>query len=171
MAVDETERVASQGKRVMPEIGLITAGMPPALALGEMRHLNRLLDRILNQMSQEWPWLSEFEEEPDARVSPVECFVQDGRLIIRAEHVPSAEPKNLNIGPLGNVLTRADEHKSRKEDRFPRGIAYRAFKCRVTVSDVAQTKNVKSEFKNGVVNIAPLGKDLRAKKIPLVAGG
>lgn len=138
----------------------------------EMERMSRAFERMIDQMFREWPWPSEFGEEAGAYSAPVECFVRDNTLVVRAD-VPGMEPKDIDISLLGNVLTIRGERKSKEEakkgDYLRREIAYGAFERRLTVPEGAQTDKVKAEFKNGVVEIAiPLTKEVAAKKIPLV---
>ncbi len=138
----------------------------------QMERMSRAFDRIADRMFRDWPWPPEIEEEIGWRATPVECFVRDNSLVIRAD-VPGIEPKDIDISLLGDVLTIKGERKSKEEvnrgDYLRREISYGAFERRLTVPEGAQADKVKAEFKNGVVEIiVPLGKEVAAKKIPLV---
>ena len=80
----------------------------------EMDRMNRLFDRMLDRMFGEHPWPAEFEEESGAYSAPVECFVQNRNLVVRAD-VPGMEPKDIDISLLGNVLTIKGERKGKEE--------------------------------------------------------
>jgi HSP20 family protein len=134
----------------------------------ELERMNRFFDR----MFREWPLSQEIEDEAGGHEAPVECFVRDNSLVVRAD-VPGIEPKDIDISVLGNVLTIKGERKSKEEVKKPdylrREISYGAFERRLTIPEGAQTDKVKAEFKNGVVEIiVPLGKEVVARKIPLV---
>jgi HSP20 family protein len=136
----------------------------------ELERMNRFFDR----MFREWPFSQEIEDEAGGHEAPVECFVRDNSLVVRAD-VPGMEPKDIDISVLGNVLTIKGERKSKEEeevkkaDYLRREISYGAFERRLTIPEGAQTDKVKAEFKNGVVEITvPLSKEVAARKIPLV---
>jgi len=58
-----------------------------------MDPMNRLFDRMVDRMFGE-PWPAEFEEETGEYSAPVECFVQNHNLVVRAD-VPGMEPKDI----------------------------------------------------------------------------
>ena len=52
----------------------------------------------------------EFEEGEEEFALPIESFVKDGSLVVRAD-VPGLEPKDIELSVLGNVLTIKGERK------------------------------------------------------------
>jgi HSP20 family protein len=79
----------------------------------ELERMNRFFDR----MFREWPMSQEIDEVGGYQ-APVECFVRDNSLVVRAD-VPGMEPKNIDISVLGNVLTIKGERKSKEELKKP----------------------------------------------------
>jgi HSP20 family protein len=134
--------------------------------LREMERMRSAFDRMFDRMFKDWP------TEIAAYVAPVESFVRNDMLVVRA-YLPGLEPKDINISVLGNVLTIRGERKNGEEineqDYFQREIAYGAFERQINIPSSAKTDDVKAEFKNGVVEITiPLTKEVTAKKVPLV---
>jgi HSP20 family protein len=134
----------------------------------EMERMSRMFDR----MFREWPWPIETEEERAHLSAPVECYVQNNDLVIRAD-VPGVEPKDIEISLLGNVLTIKGERKAKREikehEYLRREIAYGGLERHIPVPEGVQADRIKAGFKNGVVEITiPLAKEVTAKKIPVV---
>jgi len=123
-------------------------------------------------MFRESRWPAEIERETGAYQAPLECFVRDNNLVVRAD-VPGMEPKDIDVSLLGNVLTIKGERKSkeevRRDDYLRSEIAYGAFERRLTLPEDVQAGKVKAEFTNWVVEITvPLAKEVAARKIPLI---
>jgi HSP20 family protein len=115
----------------------------------------------------------EFEEGEEELAMPVESFVKDGNLVIRAD-VPGLDPKDIELSVLGNILTikgeRKDQKEAKKENYFRREIFYGAFERHMTLPSGVETDKVKANFKNGVIEVTmPMAKEAVAKKIPLEA--
>ena len=132
----------------------------------------RDLERLARSLESRFPRFSqEFEEAEKEFAPPVECYVKDGSLVVRAD-VPGLEPKDIEINVLENVLTIKGERKSeqeiKKENYLRREVSYGAFERRMNLPEGAMTDKVKAIFKNGVVEVTvPLAKEVGAKKIPL----
>jgi len=114
-----------------------------------------------------WP----FEETNGEHLLPIESYVKDGNLIVKAD-LPGIDPADVEISVLGNVLTIKGERKEKKEvkseDYVRREVSYGAFERRVTLPEGAATDKVKAYFRNGVVEVTmPVSKELSARKIPL----
>ncbi len=137
-----------------------------------LREFDHLFERMMDRMFREWPFAPDLDEPTRAHTTPLECFVQNGNLVVRAD-VPGIEPKDVDISLVGNVLTIKGERKGKeevnKQDYLRREIAYGAFERRVTLPEGAQADKIKAEFRNGVIEITiPSAKEIAAKKIPLV---
>ena len=132
----------------------------------------RDLERLARSWESRFPGLSqEFEEAEKELVPPIESYVKDGNLVVRAD-VPGLEPKEIEVSVLQDVLTIKGERKSekevKKENYLRREVSYGAFERRMSLPEGAMTDHVKANFKNGVVEVTiPLAKALGAKKIPL----
>lgn len=132
----------------------------------------RDLERLARTWESRFPsLLEEFEEAEEEFAPPVESFVKNGNLVVRAD-VPGLEPKDIEVSVLHNVLTIKGERKSekevKKEDYLRREICYGAFERRMSLPEGAATDKVKANFKNGTIEISiPLAKEVAGKKIPL----
>lgn len=131
----------------------------------------RELDRIMRNWETRFPRLfEEFEEEEEVS-PPIESYVENGNLIVKAD-VPGLEPKDIEISVLNDILTIKGERKTEKEikrENFLRHeIAYGSFERQMRLPEGAVTDKVKANFKNGVIELSiPLTKEIGAKKIPL----
>lgn len=133
----------------------------------ELERWARGFDTRFPRMFEEWP----FEEEEGAYFPPMESYMKNGNLIVRAD-LPGLDPKDVEISVLGNVLTirgeRKEEKEVKKEDYTRREISYGAFERRLTLPEGTATDKIKATFKNGVVEVSvPTAKGMEAKKIPL----
>lgn len=132
----------------------------------------RDLERLARSWETRFPSFSqEFEEAEKEFAPPIESYVRDGNLVVRAD-VPGLEPKDIEINVLQDVLTIKGERKSekevKKENYLRREVSYGAFERRMSLPQGAMTDKVKANFKNGVVEVTiPLAKEVGAKKIPL----
>lgn len=111
------------------------------------------------------------EAEEELAAPPVESFVKDGNLVVRAD-IPGLEPKDIEVSVLHDVLTIKGERKSekevKKEEYLRREVSYGAFERRMSLPPGAIADQAKASFKNGVVEITvPLAKEVQGKKIPL----
>jgi HSP20 family protein len=128
------------------------------------------LERIMSGQESRFPrFFEEFEEEEIS--PPVESFVKDGNLVVRAD-VPGLDPKNIEISVLHDVLTIKGERKAEKEvkdkDYLRREVSYGAFERRMSLPEGAAVDKIQATFKNGVVEVSvPLPKGIEGKTIPL----
>ena len=132
----------------------------------------RDLERLARSWESRFPrFFEEFEEGEKDLTLPIESFVKNGNLVVRAD-VPGLEAKDIEVSVLHDVLTIKVERKSEKEvkdkDYLRREVSYGAFERRMSLPEGAATDKVKATFKNGVIEVTiPLAKGVAAKKIPL----
>lgn len=131
------------------------------------RELERMM-RLWDRFPRLFPEIEEAEEE---FAPPVESFVKDGSLVVRAD-APGIDPKDIEISVLHNVLTikgeRRSEKEVKKEDYLRREISYGAFERQMSLPEGAAADKVKASFKNGVIEVTiPLAKEVLGRKIPL----
>jgi HSP20 family protein len=128
------------------------------------------LERIMSGRESRFPrFFEEFEEEEIS--PPVESFVKDGNLVVRAD-VPGLDPKDIEISVLHDVLIIKGERKAEKEvkdkDYLRREVSYGAFERRMSLPEGAAVDKIQATFKNGVVEVSvPLPKGIEGKTIPL----
>ena len=95
----------------------------------------RDLERLARSWESRLPRFSqEFEEAEKEFSPPVECYVKDGSMVVRAD-VPGLEPKDIEINVLENVLTIKGERKSEKEIEEGELFAPRSFVRRLRAAD------------------------------------
>jgi HSP20 family protein len=96
----------------------------------------RDLERLARNWESRFPRFSqEFEEAEKEFAPPVECYVKDGSLVVRAD-VPGLEPKDIEINVLENVLTIKGERKSEQEIKKEKELlAPRSFVRRLRAAD------------------------------------
>ncbi len=130
------------------------------------------LERWRRRFETRFPrFFEDFEGEEDASKLPIESYVKNGNVVVRAD-VPGLDPKDIEVSVLGNVLMikgeRKEEQEVKKENYFRREVSYGAFERRVTLPEGAQTDKIKATFKNGVVEVMmPIAKEATAKKVPI----
>lgn len=131
----------------------------------------RELERLMRWETRFPRLFGEFEEAAEEIAPPIESYVKDGNLVIRAD-VPGLDPKNIEISVLHDTLTIKGERRSEQEvkekDYLRREVSYGSFERRMSLPEGAAADKVKASFKNGVVEITiPLPKELQGRKIPL----
>lgn len=114
-----------------------------------------------------------FGAEPEAfgGTAPLESFVRNGDLIVRAD-LPGVDPKEVDINLMGNVLTIKGERKSKEEkkneDYIRHEISYGSFERRMTVPEGIDADKIKAKYENGVLELTmPVPKTLAPKKVPI----
>src|SRR5713101_2116342 len=128
------------------------------------------LERVMRSWESRFPRFFEGFEEEEI-MPPVESYVKDGNLVIRAD-VPGLDPKDIEISVLHDVLTIRGERKAEKEvtekDYLRREVSYGGFERRMSLPEGAAADKIKATFKNGVVEVSiPVPKEIEGKKIPL----
>ena len=132
----------------------------------------RDLERLARSWESRFPrFFEDFEEAEEELMPPIESFVKNGNLVVRAD-VPGLEAKDIEVSVLHDVLTirgeRRSEKEVKKEDYLRREVSYGSFERKMSLPEGAQTDKVKASFKNGVVEVTiPLAKEIKGKKIPL----
>ena len=130
------------------------------------------LERIMRSWESRFPRFGFEGLEEEEVVPPVESFVKEGNLVVRAD-VPGLDPKDIEISVLHDVLTIKGERKAEKEvkekDYLRRELSYGSFERRMSLPEGAAADKITAIFKNGVVEVSiPLPKGIEGKKIPLV---
>lgn len=132
----------------------------------------RELERLARTWDLRFPrFFEELEEAEEEFYPPIESFVRNGNLVVRAD-IPGMDPKDIDVSVMHDMLTikgeRKGEKEVKKEDYVRREISYGSFERRMSLPEGAMADKVKAAFKNGVVEVTiPLEKAVGAKKIPL----
>jgi HSP20 family protein len=129
------------------------------------------LERVMRSWESRLSRLPFEEFEEEEIMPPVESYVKDGNLVVRAD-VPGLDPKDIEISVLHDVLTIKGERKAEKEakekDYLRREVSYGSFERRMNLPEGAAADKITATFKNGVVEVSiPLPKGIEGKKIPL----
>jgi HSP20 family protein len=132
------------------------------------------LERWARRLEARFPHLFEDSESEELEYKlPVESFVKDGNVVVRAD-VPGIEPKDIDVNVRGNVLTirakREEKQEVKKEDYFRREISYGEFERRTILPEGALGDKARATFKNGVVEVRiPLLNEGITRKVPVEA--
>ena len=139
----------------------------------ELERFRRDFDDMLNRFfggAGSWQ-----ESSPMLAVPPIESFVQDDKLIVRAD-LPGIDPKNVEITVTGNTLTlrgtRRSEHENKDRDFMHREVSYGSFERTLTLPSGIKVEDIKASYQNGVLELAiPVPKEMAARKVPIQVEG
>lgn len=112
--------------------------------------LDRAFDRFRNPA-----WLT--EELDGSSLRPrIESFVQDGKLIVRAD-MPGIAPKNIEVNVTGNVLNvrgkREDKKETTKRDFIRREVRYGSYEYSAPLPEGIKAEDVKAAYRDGVLEL------------------
>ena len=114
-------------------------------------------------------FFEEFEETEEI-APPVESYIKNGNLVVRAD-VPGIHPEDIDVSILQDILAIRCDRKSDKEirekDYLRREVAYGAFERRLSLPEGVAADQVKASFKNRIAEVSiPLPMQVATKKIP-----
>ncbi|MEW6297043.1 MAG: Hsp20/alpha crystallin family protein [Thermodesulfobacteriota bacterium] len=150
------------------------AALTPWKPMREIDALWRRMDEMFDHLTREFfgpGWGEPSSAEAAGWEPAIECYLDKGELIIRAE-VPGVEAKDVNISVVGNELTIAGERKRDTTEEaggyFYQELPYGKFLRKMTLPDGIDADKIKTAYKNGILEITmPAPKQLIGKKIPL----
>jgi HSP20 family protein len=131
----------------------------------ELERVRDEFDRLMDRFGEDW--LGGFEL---AHIHPhVESFIEEGKLTIRAE-LPGVEPKDIEIGVTGQMLTikakREEKFEEKKRHFIRRELRYGSFERSMELPPGVKAENVKASYHDGVLELtAPVPKELEQKEI------
>ncbi|HXG03820.1 MAG TPA: Hsp20/alpha crystallin family protein [Candidatus Binatia bacterium] len=138
-----------------------------------LRELDRELDRMFAHAfppSTPAAWTG----APFAWMPALECYTQDGRLIVRTD-LPGVDPKDVEVTLQGNQLTIKGERKAAyqgDEGSVYREVWYGTFERTVTVPEGIAPDRVRAAFNHGVLEVSlPLPPGLAPHKVPIAIEG
>ena len=130
---------------------------------GELLGLRREFDEMFNRMLTgrplaQWPELPTFNKE-FAFTPAVEAYLdkEANKYVCRAL-LPGIEPKEVEVGTQGNVLTIRGERKfpygGKKVEFMEQEVPYGKFEKAVTLPEGVIVEKLTAEYVNGVLEIA-----------------
>lgn len=104
-------------------------------------------------------------------VPAVECYTKDKQLILKAE-LPGVDPKMVEIGVVGNLLTikgdKKEERKVEEENVFFREITRGHFERTFELPEGVKKEQIAATYQNGVLEIVVPAASLEtARKVPI----
>jgi HSP20 family protein len=99
----------------------------------------------------------------------VESFVEDGKLVVRAD-MPGIDPNKIEVNITGNVLNvrakREESKETTKRDFFRREVHYGSYHYSTSLPEGIKAEDVKASYRDGVLQMtAPLPKELAPKDV------
>lgn len=140
----------------------------------ELARIRRRFDDLLEEMMGERE--TAFEEfEPMVLKPRVESFIEDGKLMIRAE-LPGVDPKNIEVSVTGSELSihasREEKKETKKRDFFHREVRYGSFDRVITLPEGVKAEDLKASYRDGVLELtAPVPKELERKEVKVHVEG
>lgn len=134
----------------------------------ELDQFRRNFDEMLDRALGGW---APTEAIREMMRPPVESFVDDGKIVIRAD-LPGIDPKDVDVTISGDTLTirgkRERSHEEKSRDYIHREVSYGVFERTVALPKGVDSEQVKAAYKNGVLELTmPAPKELSPRKVPI----
>jgi len=135
----------------------------PFRELGEFRrNVEEMLEHLRGKIG--YPLGTESAQKP-----PIESFVEEGRLIVRAE-LPGIDPKDITVNVVGDMLrlraSRQEEHETKKRDFLHREFRYGVLERSMTLPQGVKTEDIKASFSHGVLQLTiPIPEESAPKEV------
>ena len=139
----------------------------------ELARIRRRFDELLEDMGEGETMFEEFEPMLKPRL---ESFIEDGKLIVRAD-MPGIDPKNIEVSVTGSELRihgeREEKKETKKRDFFHREVRYGSYDRVLTLPEGVKAEDLKAAYRDGVLELtAPVPKELARKEVKVqVEGG
>jgi len=145
------------------------AFLRPWTSLHEMEEFRDTVDEMLKHLRGEIG--HPLRSGSTALKPPIESFVEEGMLIVRAE-LPGIDPKDIAVNVVGDVLTirasREQEHETKKRAFLHREFRYGAIERTMSLPQRVKAEDIKANFSNGVLQISvPIPEETAPKKVPI----
>lgn len=117
-----------------------------------------------------------FFERPELRgvggVPPMETYRKDGNYVVRLD-LPGVDPKDLDVGMEGDLLTIKAERKAEEKGPEYRETYHGKFERTVRLPHGVKAEKITARYENGVLELlVPLPVEIAGKKIPIqIAAG
>jgi HSP20 family protein len=139
----------------------------------ELARIRRRFDELLEDMMGERETV--FEEFEPMLKPRLESFIEDGKLIVRAD-MPGIDPKNIEVSVTGSELRihgeREEKKETKKRDFFHREVRYGSYDRVLTLPEGVKAEELKATYRDGVLELtAPVPKQLARKEIKVAVEG
>lgn len=106
---------------------------------------------------ERWEPLRRLADQREAAAIPVEEYVEDDHLVIRAE-LPGVDPdKDISLSVDAGVLhihaERREQHEERKRDRYQSELRYGAFSRAIRLPADASAGDVEASYADGILTV------------------
>lgn len=134
----------------------------------ELGRFRRRFDDLLEDLVGERETI--FEEIEPALMKPrVESFIEDDKLIVRAE-MPGVDPKDIDVSVTGSELrihgSREQKTETKKRDFIHREMHYGSFDRVMTLPEGVKADDLKASYHDGLLELtAPVPKELARKEV------
>jgi HSP20 family protein len=136
----------------------------PFREIGEFRrNIDEMLERLRGDIG--YPLGSGSKTQKP----PVESFVEEGKLIVRAE-LPGIDPKDITVNVVGDMLviraSRQEEHETKKRDFLHREFKYGALERSMTIPQGVRAEDIRANFSNGLLQLTiPIPEETAPKEV------
>lgn len=130
------------------------------------RDFDDLFDRFLG---------GRMTREPRAAAPSIESYVEDGKLIVRAD-LPGIDPKDVEITAAGDQLLIRGKRERRDEQKrgefIHREVSYGSFERTIKLPEGVKPDDIKAAYNNGVLELTvPLPEQAKTRKVPIQVEG
>jgi len=135
----------------------------PFREMGEFRrNVEDMLEHLRGQIG--YPLGTGSAQKP-----PLESFVEEGRLIVRAE-LPGIDPKDITVNVVGDMLmlraSRQEEHETKKRDFLHREFRYGVLERSMTLPQGVKAEDIRASFSNGLLQLTiPVPEESAPKEV------
>ena len=139
----------------------------PWIPFREMGELRRNIDEMLEHLRGRIGYSP--GSMSTAGKPPIESFVEEGKLIVRAE-LPGIDPKEITVNVVGDMLmiraSRQEEHETKKRDFLHREFRYGALERSMTLPQGVKVEDIKAAFSNGLLQLTiPIPEETAPKEV------
>jgi HSP20 family protein len=139
----------------------------PWIPFREMGELRRNIDEMLEHLRGRIGYSS--GSLSTAGKPPIESFVEEGKLIVRAE-LPGIDSKEITVNVVGDMLmiraSRQEEHETKKRDFLHREFRYGALERSMTLPQGVKVEDIKAAFSNGLLQLTiPIPEETAPKEV------
>src|SRR5215471_5892428 len=135
--------------------------------LREMDEFRRSIDDMLDHLRGRIGY--PLETRPRTQKAPIESFVEDGKLVVRAE-LAGVDPKEIAVNVVSDVLTisasREEERETKKRDFVHREFRYGVIERSMDLPRGVKAEDITASFSNGVLQLTiPVPEETAPKQV------
>jgi HSP20 family protein len=140
---------------------------------GEMVHLHRAMDRVLDERFAR-PWRTLGWENGEAFL-PLDVYETEDELVVKAS-LPGFKPEDVDVSITGDTLTIKGEYKAEEETKkrsyYRQEHRYGSFHRAITLPTQIESGKAEAVFEHGVLTLTmPKAESIKPKTIKVKARG